>query len=63
MSDETLAATIKHGPIRCIYGWAGSEDERRGRILRRAQDMGLSRSRRVKVLTEDGAGERRNESR
>ena len=56
MSEETLAATIKYEPIRFIYGWAGSEDERRGRILRRAQDMGLSRSWRVKVLTEDGAG-------
>ena len=25
MSEETLAATIKYGPIRCIYGWVGSE--------------------------------------
>lgn len=33
MSEETLAATIKYGPIRFIYGWAGSEDERRGRIV------------------------------
>ena len=62
MSEETLAATIKHGPIRFIYGWAGSEDERRGRILRRAQDMGLG-FRGGEVSTEDGAGERRNESR
>ena len=28
MSDETLAATIKHGPIRFIYGWAGRRNEK-----------------------------------
>ena len=25
MSEETLAATIKHGPIRLTYGWVGSD--------------------------------------
>lgn len=58
MSEETLAATIKHGPIRFIYGRVGSEDERRGRILRQAQDMGLG-FRGGEVSAGDGAGEKK----
>ena len=27
MSEETLAATIKHGPIRFIYGLVGAKTE------------------------------------